>query len=221
MKDIFNYIEEIIDSKDELLFFEFGMCDAHHSYKIMDLIESKNKRFNYHGFEPVDYLYNQIKDNIKKYHFGEFIILNKAIGHKDGLVDFYQSGGEKKEGELKTDSYYGSSSINEPKNVFIYWPDMTFEKKQIESIKFDTYIKENNLKNKIIDFVWADIQGAEINLIRGGKKTFKNVRYFYTEYSNGGLYKGDKGLDGILKALPDFKIECDYQGDVLLKNKYL
>lgn len=221
MKDIFNYIEEIIDSKDELLFFEFGMCDAHHSYKIMDLIEYKNKRFNYHGFEPVDYLYKQIKDNIKKYQFGEFIILNKAIGDKDGIVDFYQSGGEKKEDGKITDTYYGSSSINEPKNVFIYWSDMTFEKKQIESIKFDTYIKENNLKNKIIDFVWADIQGAEINLIRGGKKTFKNVRYFYTEYSNGGLYKGDKGLDGILKALPDFEIECDYQGDVLLKNKYL
>lgn len=221
MKDIFNYIEEIIDSKDELLFFEFGMCDAYHSYKIMDLIESKNKKFNYHGFEPVDFLYDQVKDYKRKYQNGEFVIVHKAIGDKDGTVDFYQSGGQKIIDGVNTENYYGSSSINEPKNVFIYWPDMTFEKKQIESIKFDTYIKENNLKNKIIDFVWADIQGAEINLIKGGKKTFKNVRYFYTEYSNGNLYKGDKGLDGILKALPDFEIECDYKGDVLLKNKNL
>jgi hypothetical protein len=74
---------------------------------------------------------------------------------------------------------------------------------------------------RIIDFIWADIQGAEINLIKGGKNTFKNVKYFYTEYSNGNLYKGDKGLKGILKLLPNFEIECDYQGDVLLKNKYL
>jgi len=78
MKDIFKYIEEIINSKDELLFFEFGMCDAHHSYLIIDLM--KNKKFQYHGFEPVDYLFNQIKDYKKDYENGLFTIVNKAIG---------------------------------------------------------------------------------------------------------------------------------------------
>lgn len=221
MKDILNYIEEIIDSKDELVFFEFGMCDAYHSYKILDLIESKNKKFVYYGFEPVSSLFININNNLRKFTNGDFNIINKAIGNKDGFVDFYESGGQKKENGQVVDNYYGSSSINEPKDVFVYWPDMTFVKKQTESIKLDTFVKENNLKDKIIDFIWADIQGAEGNLIRGGKKTFKNVRYFYTEYSSGGLYKGDKDLDGILKALPDFEIECDYQGDVLLRNKNL
>lgn len=220
MKDIFKYIEDIINSKDNLLLFEFGMCDAHHSYKIMDLIQS-NKSFEYYGFEPVDYLFNQIKDYKKDYQNGSFTIVNKAIGDKDGLVDFYQSGGQKIVDGINTENYYGSSSINEPKEVLTYWPEMTFEKKQIESIKFDTYVNENNLHDRIIDFIWADIQGAEVNLIKGGKNTFKNVRYFYTEYSNGNLYKGDKGLKGILKLLPNFEIECDYKGDVLLKNKYL
>jgi len=137
------------------------------------------------------------------------------------LVDFYQSGGQKIVDGINTENYYGSSSINEPKEVLTYWPEMTFEKKQIESIKLDTYVNQNNLQDRIIDFIWADIQGAEVNLIKGGKNTFKNVRYFYTEYSNGNLYKGDKGLNGILKLLPNFEIECDYKGDVLLKNKYL
>lgn len=221
MKDIFEYIEEIIKSKDEVIFFEFGLCDAHHSHKIMDLIESKKIKFNYYGFEPVEKLYNHIQEIKKSYTYGNFDVINMAIGDKNGQVTFYESGGEKKVNGIVTDSYYGSSSINKPENVLVYWPDMKFEKKQVQSIKLDTFIKENNLKDKIIDFIWADIQGAEANLIRGGKKSFKNVRYFYTEYSNGGLYKGDKGLNEILEMLPDFDIECDYQGDVLLKNKNL
>jgi len=221
MKDIFEYIEEIINSKDELLFFEFGMCDGFHTNTICNLINSRQKKFDYYGFEPVEKLYNQIVEYKQHYPYGKFYPINKAIGNKDGLVDFYESGGQKIVDGINVENYYGSSSINQPKNVFIYWPDMTFEKKQIQSVKLDSFIKENNLKDKIIDFIWADIQGAEANLIRGGRKTFKNVRYFYTEYSNGGLYKGDKGLNDILKMLPDFDIECDYQGDVLLKNKNL
>lgn len=215
------YIEEIIKDKQEVNFFEFGVCDAHHSYLVMNLLESKNIKFNYYGFEMVEKLFNQVNDDIKKYKNGNFNFYKKAIGDKDGVIKFYESGGLKKVDGNITDYYYGSSSINQPKDVLKYWREMTFEEKECESIKFDTFIKENNLTDKIIDFVWADIQGAELNLIKGGKKAFNNVRYFYTEYSLGGLYKGDKGLNAILKALPNFEIIEDFKGDILLKNKLL
>ena len=221
MKDIMEYIEEIVKDKTEVNFFEFGVCDGHHSYLIMDLLESKNIKFNYYGFELVKTLFNQVIQANKTYINGTYNFYNKAIGDKDGIIKFYESGGFKTVDGNVTDHYYGSSSINKPKDVLKYWKEMTFEEKECESIKFDTFIKENNLTNKIIDFVWADIQGAELNLIKGGKKAFKNVRYFYTEYSLGGLYYGDKGIDAILKALPDFEILEDYQGDILLKNKLL
>jgi len=221
MKTIFEYIEDILKDKTEVIFFEFGVCDGYHSHLIMDLIQSKNINFNYYGFEIVKNLYHQVNDNKKRYTNGIFNLYNKAIGNKDGLIKFYESGGFKKVDDTIVEHYYGSSSINEPKDVLKYWKEMTFQEKEIESVRFDTFIKENNLNDKIIDFVWADIQGAELNLIKGGKKAFKNVRYFYTEYSMGNLYKGDKGLKAILKALPDFEILEDYQGDILLKNKLL
>lgn len=221
MKDIFEYIDEIIKDKSEVLFFEFGMCDGYHSKKIMQQINDKGIKFNYYAFEPVDYLFRLINDNKPNFSNGNFYPINKAIGDKNGVVKFYQSGGQKIINNEITEHYYGSSSINKPKDVLKYWKEMTFENKEVESIKFDTFCQDNNLQDKIIDFVWADIQGAEVKLIKGGKKTFNNVRYFYTEYSNGNLYQGDQGIEGILKHLPNFKIECDYQGDVLLKNTLL
>jgi FkbM family methyltransferase len=216
--DIFEYIKKIIKDKSEVLVFEFGVCDAYHSNLIMNLIEEQNIKYKYYVFEPVRSLFKQVSENNKRENF---YCINKAIGDKDALVKFYESGGQKVVDGNTTEHYYGSSSINKPKDVLKYWQEMTFEEKEIESIKFDTFIKENELQNKIIDFVWADIQGAEVKLIKGGKNTFKNVRYFYTEYSLGNLYQGDAGLKGILKALPNFEIEYDYQGDVLLRNKEL
>lgn len=216
--EIFEYIKEIIKDKEEVLFFEFGVCDAYHSNLILNLIEEKNIKYNYYGFEPVTSLFKQVIENNKRTNF---YCINKAIGDKDGMVKFYESGGQKIVDGTITEYYYGSSSINKPKDVLKYWQEMTFEEKEIESIKFDTFIKENQLQNKIIDFVWADIQGAELKLIKGGKNALKNVRYFYTEYSEGDLYYGDKGLNQILKALPNFEVVHDFNGDILLKNKQL
>ncbi|MEN9248224.1 MAG: hypothetical protein Q6L50_08560 [Gloeomargarita sp. GMQP_bins_120] len=34
------------------------------------------------------------------------------------------------------------------------------------------------------DFIWADVQGAEVDLIQGGLQALANTRYFYTEYAN-------------------------------------
>lgn len=98
---------------------------------------------------------------------------------------------------------------------------MTFEEVQVKCYKFDTYYQKRTLQ-PIIDFIWADIQGAEGDLIDGGQVAFSNVRYFYTEYSNDELYEGEIGLEEILKKLPgNWSVVEDYGSDVLLKNESL
>lgn len=220
MKDIFEYIKEIINTKDELLLFEFGMCDAHHSYQIMNMIP-EHKVFNYHAFEPVQSLYQSVINRKKNYGNGNFIVNNKAIADKDGVLKFWKSYGSGYEPSGYFHNYYGSSSICKPQKCIELYNGMQFEEITTEAIKFDTYLKQNDLIGKEIDFVWADIQGAEHKLIKGGKNAFKQVRYFYTEYCGNGIYQGDKTLEDILLMLPDFEIHYDFKGDVLLKNKYL
>lgn len=85
----------------------------------------------------------------------------------------------------------------------------------------DRHIELCNLQGFPIDFIWCDIQGAEAALIQGGRNTFENVRYFYTEYDNAESYAGQKDLAGIMELLPGWEIVEDYGGDVLLRNTYL
>ena len=45
-----------------------------------------------------------------------------------------------------------------------------------------------------VDFIWADIQGAEGDLVAGAHSTLARTRYLYTEYSNDEWYEGQPTL---------------------------
>ena len=220
--EILERFKQIVSDVEVPIVFEFGMCDGYHSNIMLDILsKSGNGVFIYHGFEPVQELFNNIRLSYNP-AFGSVHTNNKAISSQTGVSEFYKSGGYKyDENGRVVDHYYGSSSIRTPKLVLQAWKEMTFEKRFIETISFDDYVAQMYLKGRIIDFVWADIQGAEVDLINGGKETFKNVRYFYTEYANSEYYEGEIGLKQICEMLPDFEIVEDYGGDVLLKNKNL
>ena len=68
-----------------------------------------------------------------------------------------------------------------------------------------------------------DVQGAEGDVIEGGREILKRTRYLYTEYSDKELYEGELTLQQILSTLPgEWKVLKKYErrndGDVLLRN---
>lgn len=219
--EILDRFKQIISASDNPFIIEFGACDGYHSNLMIDILNSTRPNFTYHIFEPVTELAAQINARI-----GRFInnnpnirIFNEAIGNETGDITFYESSGTRFENGVIADSYYGSSSVRKPKLVLQAWKDMRFTEKNCKSTKFDDYVVREGISNRIIDFIWADIQGAEVDLILGGQEAFKNVRYFYTEYCESELYEGEINLNKILELMPNFEVVEDYNGDVLLKNK--
>ena len=81
----------------------------------------------------------------------------------------------------------------------------------------DTWYEDQDLD--IVDFIWADVQGAEEELILGAKHILSRTKYFYTEYSNEELYKNQINKKTILEMLPWFEERKDYGTNVLLKNR--
>ena len=57
-----------------------------------------------------------------------------------------------------------------------------------------------------IDFIWADVQGAERKMIQGGLQTLSRTEWLYTEYSDVELYEGQPSLSEILVMLPDWRV---------------
>jgi FkbM family methyltransferase len=80
-----------------------------------------------------------------------------------------------------------SSSIKETISNPVDYPWLTFEKqKKVKTIRLDTWVKENEIHS--IDFIWSDVQGAEMDVLEGAEETLKICRYFYTEYGEVSTY---------------------------------
>lgn len=222
--DILQRFKEIIAPSQYPFVIEFGVCDGYHSGLMIEAIQHTQKPFIYHGFEPNKDLHPQILDSLKRFllfNSGLISLFPNAIGLFNEEVDFYKSGGTKVVKGQVADHYYGSSSIRKPKLVIDSFPGMTFEKERVWTKSLDKHIEQCKLVGFPIDFIWCDIQGAEADLIKGGIETFKNVRYFYTEYDNSESYEGQTNLAGLLELLPDFEVVEDYGGDILLRNQTL
>ena len=71
-----------------------------------------------------------------------------------------------------------------------------------------------------IDFLWADIQGAEGEMIRGGQKALSATPFLYTEYSNDELYEDQVSLCEILGLLYQLPTTSFHLMKMTLNQKY-
>ena len=112
-----------------------------------------------------------------------------------------------------------SSSIKQPKNHLQRFPVTFGGSVEVQLTALDTFYRQHGLGT--IDFIWADIQGAEGEMIRGGQQALDHTRYLYTEYSDDEMYEGQVTLREILELLPDFRVLELWPDDVLLENRRL
>lgn len=139
-----------------------------------------------------------------------------VVSDIDGEVDFYPSRGKRPGYEAGGD-WHESGSIKKPKEHLEEFPWCEFGAPiKVASQRLDTWIQKHDFD--AIDLVWADVQGAEEDLIRGAQQTLAKTRYFYTEYSYAEMYAGQKGLDALMRLLPDFELLRLYRGNALLRN---
>jgi len=145
-----------------------------------------------------------------------------ALSDRNGEITFHQSGGQLDEelNKAMPDGWDLSGSIRQPKEHLRVHPWVTFDQKiKVATSTLDTWCEKHGIG--AIDFIWMDVQGAEIDVFNGGKKTLAKTRYLYTEYDNSELYEGQWNLRQLMKYLKDFNFEVliRYPGDVLFRNK--
>jgi len=112
-----------------------------------------------------------------------------------------------------------SSSIKEPFNHLQRYPVTFGESVPVRMITLDSFCEQQGLG--VIDLVFADVQGAEGEMIRGGSAAFQRTRYLFTEYSDGEMYRDQPSLNEILAMLPTFRVVELWPDDVLLENQAL
>ncbi|HEU0185542.1 MAG TPA: FkbM family methyltransferase [Blastocatellia bacterium] len=142
------------------------------------------------------------------------VILHRAaVADRDGVGSLIMS----RQGRGR--EWTESSSIKPPKNRLQLYPAAFGETVDVELVTLDTFRLRQGLD--VVDFIWADIQGAKGEMIRGGRQTLERTRYLFTEYSDDELYDKQISLKEILEMLPDFRVLELWPNEVLLENQKL
>ena len=152
-------------------------------------------------------------------------LIESAVSDFQGELQFYPSGGRAPGACWRT---YGewdkSGSILEVDKHTEHSPWLRFASPIIvPSMTLDEWA-EQAIPNRIIDFCWVDVQGAESLVLDGAYRTLPRIRYWYCECDPRPNYKGQSSLDELKQILSDagFSYEGEFGGyNYLWKNDSL
>lgn len=98
--------------------------------------------------------------------------------------------------EFKITNNSQSSSILEFGKHKEYHPQVSFVKSmQMKTTRVDNLLSKNNIPVGNFDFVNLDIQGVELQALKGFGKYFEQVKYIYTEVNTGEVYVNNDSMD--------------------------
>jgi FkbM family methyltransferase len=147
-------------------------------------------------FEPLEDNYNIILQNIPE----NIIVHNVALGSVPGEYEMFVSSNEKQ-----------SSSLLKPKLHLTHHPNVFFPystKVKVETL--DSYELQNSY-----NFINMDVQGYELEVLKGAKETLKNVNYVYCEVNRAEVYENNAFVEEIDSFLSLYDMTREIWGDAL------
>jgi len=183
---------------------------AHYGEEFQEYLKNKIKII--HGFEPVKKNYEILSKNIKTLK-GKIKIYPYALGNKNQ---------NKKKIFLSNNNDAQSSSFLKPLLHLIQHPEITFNESEIVKLKRLDFFK---IKNS--NFMSIDVQGYELEVLKGAKKTLEVIDYLYCEVNTAETYKNNpliEDIDNYLKKYNFFRVETFfsyYKNFFLLPKKKL
>jgi FkbM family methyltransferase len=140
-----------------------------------------------------------------------------AIGSRNGTATFHQSSGAEDRSEYRA-GWDQSGSLRKPRSHLTIWPWVRFDRQIDVPIRtLDAWAAEHRVT--AVDFIWADVQGAEGDLVDGAMNVLRSTRYVYTEYSNDEWYEGQIVLAELRQRLRDFELIRRYPMDALFRRR--
>lgn len=214
-------ISSLINNNKPIIFFEVGVFDGDMSGNFLSFIQKNNRIDNrYFAFEPDSRNYNKIINNpnfpISK---SGVELVKKALHSKTGEFNLFTSSGK---AEGNPNEYDCCSSLLEPNEVTKLYPFLKFDNEMVNCITIDDICKERDIEH--IDFIYADIQGAEVEMIKGAKEMMSKVKFMFLEKSDKHRLYGNQPLtDELINVMKEnnFEVANDYDCDILFYNTKL
>lgn len=140
-----------------------------------------------HFFEPQETPFQILKNKCDSLGYRSY---NVALGSTEQVLEMYVE--EVNEGQ--------SSSLLEPVAHLQEYPNIVFTKKvQVPVKTLDSY----NIQS--CNYLNLDVQGYELEVLKGAVNSFKNIDIIYTEVSNIEFYKNNPRVEDLVNFLNTYK----------------
>jgi len=205
-------IKHIFDSCHNPIVLEIGAADGADTTDLYTLARSAGDP-NFHAFEPDP---RNTAEFRKKRHLNSIVLNECAVSDHNGTALMYFSDGKHPN---SPGSWSFSNTLKEPTGHYQRYNWVSFRDPiPVGTVTLDSYYRAQ-LAHEVIDFIWADVNGAEREMINGGLGTLGRTRFMLTEFRSGPeLFKGQATMWDLARLLPDWEPEIVLQDNVLLKN---
>lgn len=137
-------------------------------------------------------------------------VINCAIASYNGETVFFMS-------ENIESNNNASGSIRMPTGHIDHFPQVTFMAAKSPCYTLDKIAYDEHIDH--IDLLWCDIQGAERDMIEGGRATLAKTRYMMIEAEpEVELYEGQALKPELIAMLPDWVVLKDFGYNLLMWN---
>ena len=170
----------------------------------------------HYGEEISEYIDNGIQDIILFEPLVEnFDILSKKVKTLNANIEGYQVALGSKKGDATmyvSDNEKQSSSVLKPKVHLTHHPHVKFPStEEVEVHLLDDY------NSKDYNFINMDVQGYELEVLKGGTKTLEHVDYVYCEVNRDEVYENNAYVEELDEFLSEYnmkRVETDWAGDI-------
>ena len=171
---------------------------AHYGEEISDYIDNGIKDIIL--FEPLSDNFNILEKNVKNLN-ANIIGYQVALGSTSGNSKMYVSSNEKQ-----------SSSILKPKVHLTHHPNVSFPSTEIVEVKALDEFETSNF-----NFINMDVQGYELEVLKGATKTLTHIDYVYCEVNRDEVYENNAFIEQIDEYLSRYnliRVETDWGGEI-------
>lgn len=171
---------------------------GHHGQEIK-LYKDINPQCRIEIFEPHPRTYEILKNNIKD--FSDVVSHNVALGPEESIMTMY----------VENANQGQSNSLLRPKHHTAQYPHIRFNSTIDVPVKtLDSFSLDDSF-----NFISIDVQGFELEVLKGATNTLQHINYLIAEINNTELYENCcmvNELDDFLAHYNLKRVETDWEG---------
>jgi FkbM family methyltransferase len=193
--DVYPFIDAVFPTWEHAVVFELG---AHKGTDTLKMASKLTPPYHYFAFEPDRRNLPELTA-VAKQLGPQVEVYPRAVCEKAGVMPFHFSGGR---APIHAEDYEhtDSGSLMEPNGILWRYPWMKFFGGTVRTISIDEFCAYKGLA--FIDFIWMDIQGAELRALNGAAKMLPKTHYLYEEcYRSTNLYDGQPTYEDFVRCL--------------------